>query len=39
MPSVNVLSSAHNPVIGGKNDRLPVARIRVSYRVAEPSLA
>ena len=29
-PSVRVLSSAHSPAIGGKNDRLPVARISLS---------
>ena len=32
-PSARVLSSAHSPVIGGKNDRLPVARISLSYRM------
>ena len=29
-PSASVLSSAHSPVIGGKNERLPVARTSLS---------
>lgn len=36
-PSVRVVLSAHSPAIGGKNERLPVARISASYRVTEPS--
>ena len=38
-PSASVLSSAHSPAIGGKKDRLPVARISLSYVEREPSSA
>ena len=30
IPSARVVSSAHSPAIGGKNARLPVARISLS---------
>ena len=38
-PGVSVLSSTHMPSIGGKNVRLPVATISLSYGETVPSSA
>ena len=36
-PGVSSVLLAHMPSMGGKNERLPVARISVSYGVTDPS--
>ena len=36
-PRVSSVFDAHMPSMGGKNERLPVARTSVSYGVTEPS--